>query len=630
MVAIDPKASRDSRAPGRAAQHYVATEAASQREETMKCTAIPRIFLLGIIVAGGSILVAQQAKVRISVYPPETQIFVDAKTWGRGPAKEIKTTAGTHMVIVANYGFVSQTREVSLNEGDNPAVEFTLQRSGEPVSGPWGRIQIENAPGQAAVLLNGTTPGYAVGHADMFNHDIIWHQQLVVPAGKHHVTIATRDGVFWSGDVDVQPNTRVIINAGANKITVKNWTGAPSSLPRFTAGIASASVAVAPVTANFAAEPTNINCGDTTRLAWSTKEAVDTTISANSASLGEVPVSGERAEQPKQTTTYQFQTAGPGGVVTSSATTEVNTVVKADLGTSPAEVRYHRMGDKVVEHTPANLNWTSSNADSASIDPIGTVGTKGDQEIKPAPKQSANGPVDENVTYTFTAKNVCGGSETRTANVHVTGMIEPVPEVPLASVFFPTGYPEEKHPQLGLVRSQHDVLAKTAEGMKKYLIYDPEARITLTAHADARDSSARNQSLSERRANRVKTCLVKLDVPENKIDIVAVGENQNLTPADVQKLHDENPNKPGFAKRNSPALVWAYNRRVDIRLLPTKQNSTQFFPGNADEAKLLFRSKWQGRRSVEKAGEGTAGQPSAGEATGTQPITETAAVKGSK
>jgi hypothetical protein len=100
------------------------------------------------------------------------------------------------MLIVANYGFRSDTREMSLNEGDNPGVEVNLQPSGEPVSGPWGRIQIENAPKQATVLLNGRTPNYAVGHVDMFNNSIGWRQQLVVPAGKHHVTIVNRDASF--------------------------------------------------------------------------------------------------------------------------------------------------------------------------------------------------------------------------------------------------------------------------------------------------------------------------------------------------------------------------------------------------------------------------------------------------
>jgi len=51
----------------------------------------------------------------------------------------------------------------------------------------------------------------------------------------------------------------------------------------------------------------------------------------------------------------------------------------------------------------------------------------------------------------------------------------------------------------------------------------------------------RNQSHSERRANRVKTSLVSQGVPEGKIDIVALGERQNLSRADVLKLQDEIP-----------------------------------------------------------------------------------------
>jgi OmpA family len=65
---------------------------------------------------------------------------------------------------------------------------------------------------------------------------------------------------------------------------------------------------------------------------------------------------------------------------------------------------------------------------------------------------------------------------------------------------------------------------------RRHLIYDPEARITLTAHADVRGRTAENQSLSVRRANRVKPTLVIQDVPEGKIDIVALGETAELEP----------------------------------------------------------------------------------------------------
>jgi hypothetical protein len=595
----------------------------------MTCKSIQRIFLIiAFVVAASAMLAAQVAQAYIDATPPEAQIFVDGKNWGTA-GRLVEATPGTHTITVYNYGFAPQIRDIVFNEAAIIHFEFKLQPAGDRVSGPWGRIQIEDAPSESAVFLNGKTVGYLVGHSDLFNHNTIWRQQLVVPAGKHQVTVVARKAdVIWSGEVEVPTNKRVIVHTATGEMTVKDWPEGSSltSLSRFNAGLASASVAVAPVTAKFTAEPTHINCGDTTRLTWMTQEAVDSTIAANSTSLGELPVSGEKAEQPKQTTNYQFKAAGPGGIVTADSTVEVNTVVEANMGISPAEVVYHRMGDKVVEHTPTNLNWTSLNADAASIDPIGTVTTNGDQSVKPVPRQATNGPVDENVTYTFTATNICGGSGTQTANVHITGMIEPVPEVPLASVFFPTGYPGQRHPQTGLVRSQHDVLAKTAEVFKKYLLYDPGARITLTGHADLRGPAKTNQSLSERRANRVKACLASQGVPEDKIDIVAVEEQQNLDRAEVLKLQEENPHKARITQRSSQALVWAYNRRVDISLLPAGQTSTQFFPGDATDATLIFHSRWQNRRTIEEAEETTQIAPTTGEVTPTQqPATDTPA-----
>lgn len=595
----------------------------------MTCKSSQRFLLLAtFVVAASTMLLAQQAYVYVDVDPAEAQVFVDGKNWGSA-GRQLEVTPGTHTISVFSYGFAPQIREAQFGQ-DVTRMEFKLMPVGDRVTGPaWGRIQIEAAPGDAAVFMNGNTMGYFVGHVDMFNNNTIWRQQLVVPAGKHQMTIMRpKAQVVWSGEVDVPADKRVIVNAATGKMTVKDWPQGKSltSLRRFKAGLATASVAVAPVTATFAAEPTHINCGDTTRLAWTTKEAVDSTITANTANLGELPVNGDKTDQPQQTTAYNFKTAGPGGVVTSDATVEVNTAVQANMTANPTEVRYHRMGDRVVEQTATNLTWNSSNSHSASLDPIGTVSTSGDQSVKPEPKQTTNGTVDETATYIFTATNICGGSGTQTANVHITGTIEPVPEVPLVSAFFPTGYPGTRHPSLGLVRSQHNTLAKTAEVFKKYLIYDPGARLTLTAHADERGPVKANQALSERRANRVKACLASQGIAEDKIDVVALGEKENLDRAAILKLHNENPHKSKMTKRPSQALVWAYNRRVDVTLLPTGQKSSQFFPGDAEDAKLMLSSSWQNRRAVEKAEQLTA-EPSTGATTSTQQPTAEASAQ---
>src|SRR5262249_26467722 len=87
--------------------------------------------------------------------------------------------------------------------------------------------------------------------------------------------------------------------------------------------------------------------------------------------------------------------------------------------------RYVKVGDQVQEAGTTDLKWTAENANSVTIDPIGSVqGSSGSQEIKAEPKQNSIGPVDETQTYKITATNECGGSDTKTVAVHVTGSIE--------------------------------------------------------------------------------------------------------------------------------------------------------------------------------------------------------------
>ena len=168
----------------------------------------------------------------------------------------------------------------------------------------------------------------------------------------------------------------------------------------------------------------------------------------------------------------------------------------------------------------------------------------------------------------------------------------------MASVFFSTGHPDKRHPNGGLMQSQKDVLSKAAVGFKAYLEYDPDARLSVLGNTDERDSNARNKPLSQRRADRVKEYLVSLGVPESKIETVAQGKERPLDATTVKSLHEQNPNKPDKSLGSFQDLVWAYNRRVDLVLEPKGTQSTQFYPGNAPEAKLLFNSEWPEGRDI--------------------------------
>ena len=86
-------------------------------------------------------------------------------------------------------------------------MKVKLDPAGDKVTGPKGRIQFElgklslgNA-GDHAVLLNGKTPAYFVGHVDEFNNNRIEKQELVVPPGTYQVTVteAQQRGVGRSG-----------------------------------------------------------------------------------------------------------------------------------------------------------------------------------------------------------------------------------------------------------------------------------------------------------------------------------------------------------------------------------------------------------------------------------------------
>jgi hypothetical protein len=570
--------------------------------------------VVGATVLAGSVAFAQDAKpgkLKISVSPKQAYTFVDGKAIGPGN-RVIKLDVGTHHVLVANYGYKFVEQDVSLDSDKIVPVDIKLEPVGENVPGPRGRIQIEvgklHGATAAAVLLNGKKPLYFVGHVDEFNNDIIWHQELIVPPGTHQVTV-TRDGKeLWSGPIAVAADQRVIVDISNGKEKTKAWprgSACPSYRPqcdlpklarRFTAGIATTTVVVAPVSGSVSANPSKIDCNQKTVLAWVSKE----TVEADMSGMSPVPTSGEKTISPRQTTVYQLTASGPGGVATPSTTVEVNSAVQSSLTASPTEVNYRRIGDKILEQGSTTLNWSSSNSDAASLNPGGTVDTSGTKSITLSPTQSGTGPLDEEFKYTLNATNSCGGSDTKTVAVHLKGSVEPIPAVLLHSVFFPTAYPTKEDPTLGLVRSQQEVLTTLATGFKQYLEFDPDAKLSLGGYTDERGGEKYNDSLSELRVQRVKDFLVSQGIAAEKIDTSAYGKQKPLDKATVSELQTQNPNQPPEKwVRDSRATWLAYNRRVDIVLIPTNAESVRLYPNQAPDSQILWQIPKPARNTVE-------------------------------
>jgi hypothetical protein len=368
-------------------------------------------------------------------------------------------------------------------------------------------------------------------------------------------------------------------------------------MPRFKAGLASASVVIAPVSGTISANPTKIDCNQPSELKWASLETIDSDISG----MSPVPTNGETKVSPKKTTTYDLTATGPGGVVKASTTVAVNPTVVARLESSPSEAHYRRIGDKVLTQESATLNWSASNVDAVSLDPFGSVDPGGTRSVQLIPTQSTDGPVDQTVSYSLHATNVCGGSETKTVAIHLTGSIEPIPAVVLNSVFFPSDYPERNDPTVGILRSQQEPLKTLATGFAKYLEYDPDAKLSVAAYADERGPQKYNESLSERRGQSVKDFLIANGVSADKIDVSAHGQDNPLDKNTVEQLQTSNPNPPPEAHVKNVHASWlAYNRRVDVVLLPTNAESQRYYPNNAPDAQILWQRQKPDRAAVDQ------------------------------
>jgi outer membrane protein OmpA-like peptidoglycan-associated protein len=164
----------------------------------------------------------------------------------------------------------------------------------------------------------------------------------------------------------------------------------------------------------------------------------------------------------------------------------------------------------------------------------------------------------------------------------------------LHSIYFPTARPTAENPTGGLVESQEQILLDLAQDFTKYLTYKPDAHIILGGHADQRGSEEYNKGLTERRVGRTKSFLVEHGVPADHIDTRAFGKDENLTADQVKEQLNQNPDlSPSDRDQmlsNLMVLVLANNRRVDVTLSTTGEQSVRRYPFNAKDYLALVNT----------------------------------------
>jgi hypothetical protein len=526
------------------------------------------------------------AKLKIHVEPKQAYVFVDGKAINDG-SHTIRLAPGEHTISVHNYGYTDQTQKVDLTSKKKTKLSINLQPYGSKVNGPFGDIEFKGDP-RASVELNGSNAAFFVGHVDEFDWDWIWHQRLLVQPGTYHVTVRREGDTIWTGNVQARAGEKVIVylHKGGKEVT-KNFRPGErlGAQDRFRAGIANTTVAVAPVTAELAANSPSIGCGTGDTLTWSSTNAVNTSITG----LGTVPSDGNHTVTPMHDTAYVLNATGPGGEVTKTIKVAVNKEPTATLALSEPEVHYRKIGDKVVQDDSTTLTWSASNANSATVTPFGQEGVNGSRIIKANPNQTSMGPVNDDQTYTLTASNGCGGTVTKTATLHVVGSIDPPPNTNLASLFYPTAYPTRRHPKIGLVPGEKAVLDRLAAQFKNFGNYEQNANLVIVGYADVRGPEKYNQALSERRAELAKAYLVSKGVPASELEVRAKGKDDQISIKKVEALQATDAQKPDKWMTLNERTTWlAYNRRVDIVLEPIGKKSAPEYPNDAAAARLLW------------------------------------------
>ena len=310
---------------------------------------------------------AQNGKVALHVTPKQAYVFVDGQAISEASKHHtLSLSPGDHKIELVNYGYTAETRNVTITAGQTASLDVTLQPVSGKVAGPFGAITIEGAD-RDAILLNGKTPEFTVGHGDEFNNDFVWKQELVVPPGNFQLTVMKGDKEVWSAQSTSWPQ-RVVVDIPKGVRKTVDWPRGEklTSIPRFTVGTASATVAVAKPTAQLSATTAQVDCGGSSKLNWTSADAPQVQVSG----LGPVAATGDQSVEPKQTTTYTLTATGPGGTTASTATVNVNNAIQANVQLSPAEVHYKRIGDKVVQQDGTALNWSAANASTVSIEPL--------------------------------------------------------------------------------------------------------------------------------------------------------------------------------------------------------------------------------------------------------------------
>ena len=181
------------------------------------------------------------------------------------------------------------------------------------------------------------------------------------------VTITQVGNVALNGTAPVQPMQTTVYT-----LTAKNGTATQTASATVTVNAPAVTIA------GCMATPTNINAGESSTISYTTSNATSVTVSPP---VGQVGSNGSFVVSPTTSTTYTITALGADGSASASCTVSV-TVNPPNAGV-PRIIRFTASPTSIIAGEKSTLVWQVENADSVTIDTLGTVQLTGTQDVSP-------------------------------------------------------------------------------------------------------------------------------------------------------------------------------------------------------------------------------------------------------
>ncbi len=485
----------------------------------------------------------------------------------------------------------------------------------------WGSGEV----GLAKRIDDAAFSNLSLGPKVTFRHDrfspfleVLVGDHRLMPDAFHDVD---KLGFMFGGGLDINLSRHVALRLLRADYVVSNYRYGPTSVPstdirglRLQTGINfmfGGGEAPLPPTAACSLEPSEVFAGEpVTVTATGSNFNPKRTVTYNWNGTG-VKVTGTGASTQIDTTgleprSYEVTANLSDGRKNGSASCSARFTVKAprppiiSCSADPATVQTG--GSSTITSTASSPDGRrliySYTATAGEISGTGATTTLNTQGAQPG-SITVTCNVNDDRSPALTASS--------TATVNVEAPPPPPPPAPapeikqleaklaLHSIYFQTARPTAEHPEGGLLESQADILKTLAEDYLNYLKYMPDAHLILSGHADPRGSVEYNKKLTERRVERTKAFLVEHGVPADHFELKAFGEEDQLTADQIKQQMADNPDLTPDERqkmlRNLRVLVLANNRRVDVTLSTTGQQSVRSYPFNARDFLALISVK---------------------------------------